>query len=309
MSFPLVYTVILNWNGLADTTACLDSLKKVTYPDYRVVVVDNGSKDNEGLLLKEIFGNYVHLIQNAENLGFVGGNNIGIRHALDKRAHYVLLLNNDTTVEPDFLNRLVAAGETYPTIGILGPKVYLDRDRRMLWSAGGLIDYITSFTYKNTQAEPYNFYSEVVRVGYIIGAAMLIKREVIEKIGLLDERFFAYEEDIEYCVRAYRHNYDSALVTTSVVYHSPGSSTQAVPELPYYYQNRNSYLKMRAIFADNEHRIFYGTIFMMVVNLINMTRAFRDEGWAGWRRAWAAALGMWDALATRRFGKTKRFPH
>ncbi len=306
---PLVHIIILNWNGLADTTACLESVKGITYPNYRVVIVDNGSSQDDGERLLEAFDDYIYLIRNRENLGFVGGCNVGIRHALAEGAAYVLLLNNDTIVEPDFLDKLVAAGLAHPTIGILGPKIYLGTDRRTLWSAGGWVDPITSFTFKNTQQEPYHFYAELVKAGYIMGAAILIRRNVIEKVGLLDERFFAYNEEIEYCVRARRAGFDSVLVTSSVIYHRPGSSSKHVSPLQHYYMARNSYLKMRAIFADKERRFFYGVVFVTMVNFIDMARAFRDEGWAGWPRAWAIVLGVWDALILHRFGKTKRYPH
>jgi GT2 family glycosyltransferase len=309
MSRPLVTIIILNWNGIADTTACLNSLKKITYPNFRVIVVDNGSRDNEGARLKKLFGDSIEVVRNEDNLGYTGGNNVGIRRALDDGTDFVLLLNNDTTVEPDFLDRLVTAAEKHPTIGILGPKIYLDEGRRTLWSAGGWVDPITSFCHRNPQEEPYRFYAELVRTGYVIGAAMLIRREVLRKVGLLDERFFAYEEDIEYCVRARRAGFDSVLVTTSVAYHTPGSSVKNRLPLQPYYQTRNSYLRMRAIFADNRRRFLYGAVFTTMVNCINVMRAFRDEGWSGWPRVWAIVRGMCDALVLRRYGKTRRYPH
>ena len=122
---PKVAIVILNWNGLADTLECLDSLQKIVYPNYVVVVIDNGSNGNDAEIIKKKFGDFVFVIEEEKNLGFAGGCNEGIRWALHSGAKYVLLLNNDTVVDPNFLIELVNVAQNDPQIGIVGPKVYL----------------------------------------------------------------------------------------------------------------------------------------------------------------------------------------
>ena len=125
MNYPKVSIIILNWNGLEDTIECLESLKKITHPNYEVIVVDNGSEGNDAQMLQERFGDYIHIIRNDKNYGFAGGANIGMRYVLNNSAaDYVLLLNNDTVVDPEFLTELVKVAEADPAIGITGGKIY-----------------------------------------------------------------------------------------------------------------------------------------------------------------------------------------
>src|SRR4030042_2187559 len=134
---PKVSIIILNWNGLEDTIECLNSLKKITYPNYKVILVDNGSKGNDARVLREKFGDYIHLIENDRNYGYAKGVNIGIRYALANSAsEYILLLNNDTVVAPDFLNQLVKLAESDSSVGIVGPKTYYYGSSSRLESIG-----------------------------------------------------------------------------------------------------------------------------------------------------------------------------
>ena len=123
---PKVCVIILNWNGLEDTIECLESLKKTTYPNYEVVVVDNGSKGNDAQVLEERFADRIHLVRNDRNYGYAGGNNIGIRYALTGSVpDYLLILNNDVVVAPDFLTEMVGAAAGDEQIGLVGPKTYV----------------------------------------------------------------------------------------------------------------------------------------------------------------------------------------
>ena len=125
MEHPKVAVIVLNWNGLDDTVECLESLRKISYPNYAVVVVDNGSEGDDVRVLKEKFGDYVHVVENERNYGFAEGNNIGIRYSLNAlEPAYLLLLNNDMVVAPDFLEELVRVAESDTGIGILGPTSY-----------------------------------------------------------------------------------------------------------------------------------------------------------------------------------------
>ena len=125
MIYPKVSIIILNWNGWKDTIECLESLQRLTYPNYHVIVVDNGSRGNDAEVLQEKFGDYISLIRNDKNYGYTGGNNIGIRHALNNSSpDYFLILNNDVAVAPDFLTEMVKVADNDAAIGIVGPKVY-----------------------------------------------------------------------------------------------------------------------------------------------------------------------------------------
>ena len=116
---PEVSIIILNWNGLEDTIECLESLKKITYPNYKLIIVDNGSEGNDVAVLRHRFGSYIHIIEKDKNYGFTEGNNIGMRYALKGEARYILLLNNDTIVDPDFLSNLIKVAAGDPKIGLL----------------------------------------------------------------------------------------------------------------------------------------------------------------------------------------------
>ena len=141
MNRPLkVAVIIINWNGLADTVECLESLRVIAYPNYETIVVDNGSSGDDVQVLRERFGGSVHLIASGENLGFAGGCNLAIREALAGDADYVLLLNNDVTVDPNFLNEMVRAAEERPEAAALCPKICFYDRPTVICSTGGQVN-------------------------------------------------------------------------------------------------------------------------------------------------------------------------
>src|SRR6056297_688817 len=134
-----VYIVILNWNNFQETIDCVESCKKLTYSNFKILLVDNGSTDgSEDILKKEFPG--IPLIQTGENLGYSGGNNAGIRHALEQGADYIWLLNNDTVVDPQCLAKMVQTAESSNQIGMVGSKIFYHHSPDILWYAGGEID-------------------------------------------------------------------------------------------------------------------------------------------------------------------------
>ena len=227
---PRIAIVILNWNGLEDTIECLESLRTITYPNYEVLVVDNGSEGNDVEVLRGKYGSYVHIIENGSNLGFAGGTNVGIRHALKLGSDYVLALNNDITVDRQFLNELVDVAEKQEGIGAVGPKFY---------------DY-----YNPTKVQVPSMYWSVgdkpKEMGAIVGIAFLVKREVFEKVGLLDETFYpAYCEDRDFFGRLKENGYMIMCVPSSVVYHKLGASTKGDPDLRLYLMAKYRFLLLR----------------------------------------------------------------
>ncbi|MDP2208982.1 MAG: glycosyltransferase family 2 protein, partial [Bacteroidota bacterium] len=140
MTGPLVYIIVLTWNGKKDTLECLSSLKGIVYPNYRVLVVDNASVDGTAEQVRTQFPD-VELIVNKDNLRFAGGNNVGIEYALSKYADYILLLNNDTTVDKTFIDELVSTAESDTQIGMVGPKMYYYSNPNRIWYAGGKIEW------------------------------------------------------------------------------------------------------------------------------------------------------------------------
>ncbi|MCW1967684.1 MAG: glycosyltransferase family 2 protein, partial [Anaerolineae bacterium] len=229
--------VILNWNGLDDTLRCLGSLAHLNLPDgvtAHILLIDNGSDTDPSDAIRQQFP-HVQMTRNAQNLGFAGGCNVGMRMAMAAGADAVLLLNNDTVVSPDFLAQLLSATQGLPQPVIAAPIIYDMQQRDQVTFAGGNIDFGRGKFGHQTDIQKLGFLkkpnfsqatSAVSPHDYVTGCAMLIPRAVIERIGLLEVAFFAYCEDVEYCVRAQRHGIASVVVHNSHIWHDESSSTR-----------------------------------------------------------------------------------
>jgi GT2 family glycosyltransferase len=245
--FPWVGIIILNWRGLHHTLACLKSLDNVTYPHKRVIVVENGSGDRSAEEIRAAFPSVIVLEQH-ENYGFAKGNNIGIDYAKSQGMDYVLLLNNDVEVEPGFLNLLVGELERQENAGIAGPTIYYFDQPDILWSAGGGVDWKKGNTYMigDGQRDQGQFGALAREVEWITGCALLIKMEVIHSVGGLDERFFAYYEETEFCIRARRAGWTILHVPPARIWHKISlAAREASPQVNYYMtRNRLLFLKL-----------------------------------------------------------------
>jgi len=220
-----VIIVVVNWNGAATLKACLASLADQTLLPERVVLVDNASTD--GSLAAAVVGfPSLAVIANDANLGYGYANNQGIELALAEGADAVLLVNNDATLAPDMLERLVAALDRDPHVGIVGPRVLLDSDHDRLWSAGGLLTYrqnLTTLIGHRKQDEAR--YRLDTAVDYVPGCVMLIRSEVFEAIGLIEPDYFAYMEDVDFCVRAREQGFGCRCIGEAEAYHWGSAST------------------------------------------------------------------------------------
>ena len=217
--YPRVAVIVLMWNGWEVTVDCLESLRRIDYPNYKVVAVDNASTDGSEERIKIDFPE-VELIRNIKNLGFAAGNNVAIARALQGGADYILLLNNDTIVSPEFLARMITVAESDRKIGILNPKIlYFDNPRR-IWYAGGTFNLWQGFA-RHTGQRAFDGarYGKTRDVTFITGCAFLIKAEVIRKIGLLDDRFFMVCEDTDWSLRALKAGYKAVYVADSHILH------------------------------------------------------------------------------------------
>lgn len=216
---PKVYIIILNWNNYNDTKRCLESTQKVTYQNLSVIVVDNASTDRSGNLLQAEFSNLPFIFNN-KNLGFARGCNVGIREAIkDKSCAYVLLLNNDATVTPNFLEKAVEFAEMDGQIGLVGGKILQSPESKKIWYAGGRINiwFAKVVTYHN-QID-YGQYDKPKETGFVTGGLMLIKREVLDKVGLLPEEYFFGFEEYDYSVRVKKAGYKLYYVPEFLIYH------------------------------------------------------------------------------------------
>jgi GT2 family glycosyltransferase len=218
--------VVLAWNGKPLTMACLESLGSLSYRNAAVILVDNASADGTAAAVRKTYGDRVTVIENTENLGFSRGNNVGIRRALDEGADFVLLLNNDTVVDPALVDRLVEVIAKSGDIGIVGPKIYYASPPDRIWFAGGRI-YLARGVSKHIgiRERDTGRYDSIRDVDYVTGCALLARREVFERIGYLDPVFAAYYEDADFCVRARRAGFRVVYAPAGKVWHKISAST------------------------------------------------------------------------------------
>jgi GT2 family glycosyltransferase len=245
-----VSIIVLNYKGREDTLACLRSLEHLMYQNVSIILVDNESGDGTPEAVRAAHPR-VTVIESGGNLGFTGGNNVGIRYALDHGADYIMLLNNDTIVAPDFINVLVKVMEQNPSVGVTGPVIYYYDAPETIWSAGGEIDWAHGTTRMiGLNEEDKAQYGLSPRcVDFVTGCALMARRAVWEKIGLLDDKFFMYYEETEWCVRAGRAGYEINLVPASMIWHKISIEDRAVSPRTYYYMTRNRLLFLRKIGA------------------------------------------------------------
>lgn len=238
---PQVFIVVVNWNGYKDTIECIESLQKVTYSNYEIAIVDNGSTDGSPEILKEKFP-HIPLIQIKENLGYAGGNNVGIKWALERGADYVVLLNNDTIVDENFIIELVKVAENDTRIGMLTSKVYFYDKPDVLWFAGGKFSLKTGWSrHIGYNEKDIGQYDEVKETERPCGCAMMVTRRLCEKAGLIKEEYFCYCEEVDWSIRAKKAGFKVVYVPQSKVWHKVSKSTGGIKTTNYiYYAVRNT---------------------------------------------------------------------
>lgn len=226
--------IIVNYNNFHDTIECLKSLENNEYKDYRVIIVDNASQNESVEKLEQyIYGkDNMTVIALEENIGFAGGNNVAIGKSIEDKIDAVLLLNNDTEVEPDFLVKLV---EGWNANTLRAPLIYNFYNKKEVWYAAG------KFNKKKCIAENGN-YKEYSKVSFISGCCALIPINVIKNIGLLKEEYFMYCEDAEYSLRCEKYGIEMEYIPDSIIYHKDGGSSGGDrSKLSIYYNNRNRF--------------------------------------------------------------------
>lgn len=239
---PRVAVIVLNWNGGETTLRCLRSLRLLEHPDIRTIVVDNGSVDGSVSAIHEQFPE-VTLIETGANLGYAGGNNAGIRVALgDSATRYLLLLNNDTHVHPRLVSEMVAAAECSAVSEIYAPKIFYADRPDILWFAGGFWDaHGFDFFHRGDGVADTHQFDDAPEIDYASGCALFVKREVVEHVGLLDERFFLMYEEADWCYRARKAGYRCRLAPHAMVWHKVSHSFGGAqsPRIAYFsYRNR-----------------------------------------------------------------------
>jgi GT2 family glycosyltransferase len=251
-----VFVIILNWNGIKDTFACLESVKNLNVQgfDFKILIVDNASTDDSLEKLKEIRD--IELISNKINLGFAGGNNVGITHALKNGADYIVVLNNDTILEKNSLNILINAASDNPKAGALSPKIYFEKgyefhknkynqaDKgRVIWYAGGNIDWKNVYGGgRGVDKVDVGLFNQTTDTDFATGTCMLLTRVALEKVGTFDEKYFMYYEDTDLSQRLKRNGFDVIYVPDAHIWHKVAQSSGIGSNLNDYFITRNRML-------------------------------------------------------------------
>lgn len=258
-----VAVVILNYKVNKDTIACIKSVQKSDYKNIQIIVVNNSSKDGLEDEIKKL--SEITFIQNKENLGFTGGNNMGIKYALIAGADYIFILNPDTIIDKSCISTLV---NNINEGDILGPKIYFYKSHK-IWYAGGILDKLNVIgKHRGVDEEDIGQYENKEETDYVSGAALFTKKEVFDKIGFFDENYFLYYEDSDFCLRAKKVGFKILYIPEALVYHKNAQSTGLGSPLQDYFITRNrllfafKFLSIRtkfAIFREALKNIFNST--------------------------------------------------
>lgn len=228
-----VTVILVNYNGEKYCQSCVDSIMRQTYPDVDIVFVDNASVDSSVSLIRNGFPN-VKIIKLKENMGFTGGNNAGIRAAIQTGAHYLMLLNTDTELmDRNLISRLVDEADENTAVA---PAIYSDRQKKSIWYTGGKLDRKNAKFY-NTGI--YDDVTHTICVNYLVGCCMFIHKKIFERIGLFDESYFLYCEDGELSVRMHKANIKMKYIPDVWVWHKVQFRKGGYYSI--YYYNRNYY--------------------------------------------------------------------
>ncbi|PDW03888.1 glycosyltransferase family 2 protein [Candidatus Viridilinea mediisalina] len=242
--FPHVTIIVLHWLNDQRTQRCLEALQQLDYPQYRIVLVDNGSHNGSLERLRASFPS-IEILALAQNYGFAGGINPAIRAALATHTDYIFLLNNDALIAPESLRLLIAMHQQNPHIGILTPvAVYEDEPTRRAGLGFRIHRYECELIGWDERDEPEQQPHPIV-LDAVFGTAMLIPRRLFERVGLFDERFFFYYEDVDLCVRARAAGFVVAYTPHVRVFHAVSASTAGIRGLRFFYLGRGRQLFFR----------------------------------------------------------------
>lgn len=265
---PKVSIIILHFNNISCLLECISSLNKINYPNFDIFVVHNGPKCNAlPEAIAQLSQHISEIIDTGDNIGFSGGNNVGIRQALNKGADYIFLLNDDTEVSKDFLSLLVEIAEMREYAAMFGPRIFFFDHLDRIWFDGAKFDPETCMlTTPGSDRLEDGMDSEPMESDYITGCALLINRRTVERIGLLDERFFLYWEDVDWGLRAQKAGLKNIILPHSHVWHKVSTSMGGMDSPLRIYHKTRSHLLLARLHAP------------MTLNGLHM-HFFRDIAW------------------------------
>lgn len=226
MKAPRITIIILNWNGWRDTLECLQSVHKINYPNFDYLVVDNASTDGSVAQLRQAFPD-APILETDKNLGYAGGNNAGIAHALKAQPEFILLLNNDTIVDGEILNAFVEAADRFPKAGMFGAKMYYYSQPETIWALGGGMwdaDRVFFSHVAQDQLDRDCVHKDIFAIDYVIGCALFCRSDMIRDIGMMEEAFFLNFEEMDWCFRARKGGYGLYAVPGAKLWHKISAS-------------------------------------------------------------------------------------
>lgn len=310
---PVVAVILLNWNGLIDTRECVRSLLNATYPSLEIYIVDNASSNNEAATLMNEFPG-VHVLPQSENLGFCKGNNVGIAKAMEDGAPYLLILNNDTIVPPDAVEKLMAEFADLPNAGALSPVILEYTPDERIWFARAEWDYSRAQFSLNPDKLPMAELKNksLWKSEFAVGCCLLTSAKVMREVGMLDERYFAYYDEADWCSRLERKGYLSYVTSSTLIYHKVSRSTPGPVSTYLMTRNRLLWMKENLSMAERFKSFSYLSK-EFLWHLLNKwglvkgeyskqhSRAFL-KGWLDFR---FGRFGHWDEKAQRIFASKK----
>lgn len=256
MNITEMYIILVNWNKPFLTLECVKSIKTSYFTNYKIVVVENGSTDNSLEILTN--NDDFHLITSSKNLGYTGGNNIAIKYCLKKNPDFIFLLNNDTLLLPNTIEILLNSAKNDNTIGIIQPKIFFYPETDKLWCGPTSFNKILLTSrlegYGKFDTIKFNNYKELP---FSVGCATLIKKEVFNSIGLLDDDFFAVCEDVDFGIRAIKANYKIIYEPNSIIYHLESVSAGGINNYFYVFLQTRSQILLIKKHAKNKFHLFF----------------------------------------------------
>jgi len=298
-SEPSIVTVILNTNRRDATLECLDSLNRCTCSRHQAIVLDNASTDGSVEAIREGHPQ-VEIVALTENRGYAGNNNVGIELALEKGADWVFVLNEDTVLDPECLQRLIEVGGGDRSIGIVGPMVYHHDDPDIIQSAGGRLSRYWESSHIAENERDQGRFVEPHEVDWISGCAIMVRREVFEDVGAIDERYFYYWEETEFCIRARRRGWRIVQIPRAKLWHKGVRIDYQPKPSVTYYATRNRLLTLSKHGAPFRVRLMAWVRIIRTLTSWSVRPKWKD------RRSHRRAMrrGLQDFLL-RRWGKMK----
>lgn len=259
-----IYAVILNWNGYNDTVECIKSLCQVKpiSQTLQIIVLDNGSENDEGKKLKAMFPE-IHLIQEDKNTGFCAGNNIAIRYCLmQKDCQYILLINNDVVVERDFLIYLIRYLDIHAN-SVVSPKINCYLRPHIIQTLGGRIFLGGAKNIgKNKKSECF---SQISHPDFLSGTCFMARREIVERVGFFNEKYFAYFEDADWCLRARKLGYELTVIPDSIIYHRHSQSTKKTFFKIFLISRNSVYFARKNFYGARKYTFIINSLFLNII--------------------------------------------